>query len=309
MTETRSRPAARTSSGWPAYFGLFLVCAFAALAGPAVAGVAEISVPASPAGTSAPPSPLGQLAGMLAAVALEAGAVFFSLRKRTERGPAFAALLFVAHFGAKTFMSQIESAIFLPHILPDGLLPKLFLSGAVESAIVAVLGSLVLGAFGKAPAAVRADGDRSVADLPFRILALRFAACAVLYYALYFSFGFVAYLSPDLQAYYAPLGLEKHMAWMPFFQIMRGILWTGLAVLASDLSGLPRRLRAVASGLWLALLMNSVLLVPGNPIMPDAVRLVHFVETASSNFLFGFLASLALSAPRLLPARKAPARG
>jgi hypothetical protein len=34
--------------------------------------------------------------------------------------------------------------------------------------------------------------------------------------------------------------------------------------------------------------MNSQMLIP-NPFMPAEVRMAHFLETASSNFLFGWL--------------------
>jgi hypothetical protein len=36
------------------------------------------------------------------------------------------------------------------------------------------------------------------------------------------------------------------------------------------------------------LVMNAQLLLP-NPYMPEAVRMAHLMETASSNFIFGFL--------------------
>jgi hypothetical protein len=39
--------------------------------------------------------------------------------------------------------------------------------------------------------------------------------------------------------------------------------------------------------------MTSQLLLP-NPLMPDEVRMVHLVETATSNFLFGWLVVLIL---------------
>ncbi|HEX5834694.1 MAG TPA: hypothetical protein VFY34_12605, partial [Pyrinomonadaceae bacterium] len=50
------------------------------------------------------------------------------------------------------------------------------------------------------------------------------------------------------------------------------------------------------SGLAVALLfavMTSQLLLP-NPLMPAEVRMVHLVETATSNFLFGWLVVLIL---------------
>jgi hypothetical protein len=45
---------------------------------------------------------------------------------------------------------------------------------------------------------------------------------------------------------------------------------------------------AVAVGLLFSLVMNSSHLMP-NPYMPPAVRLGHFIETASSNFFWGML--------------------
>ena len=44
----------------------------------------------------------------------------------------------------------------------------------------------------------------------------------------------------------------------------------------------------LAVALLFAVLMNSQLLIP-NPLMPREVRMVHLQETASSNFLFGWL--------------------
>jgi hypothetical protein len=52
-----------------------------------------------------------------------------------------------------------------------------------------------------------------------------------------------------------------------------------------------------AVALLFAVVMNSQLLLP-NPLMPLDVRMVHLVETASSNFLFGWLIVLVLGGPR-----------
>jgi len=45
---------------------------------------------------------------------------------------------------------------------------------------------------------------------------------------------------------------------------------------------------ALAIGLLFAVLMNAQLLLP-NPYMPEAVRMTHLIETASSNLIFGLL--------------------
>ena len=50
---------------------------------------------------------------------------------------------------------------------------------------------------------------------------------------------------------------------------------------------------AFAVALLFAVVMNSQLLLP-NPLMPREVRLVHLLETASSNFLFAWLVVLVL---------------
>ena len=59
--------------------------------------------------------------------------------------------------------------------------------------------------------------------------------------------------------------------------------------------------RAWESGLMVGLLFamgSSPLLLP-NPFMPEAVARVHLVETATSNFLFGWLVGWLLALPRI----------
>ena len=63
---------------------------------------------------------------------------------------------------------------------------------------------------------------------------------------------------------------------------------------------------ALIAGLLLALPMNIGHVIP-NPIMPDpSVRLSHFIETATSNFIFGMVITyLVLWRPRLAHAPEA----
>jgi hypothetical protein len=44
----------------------------------------------------------------------------------------------------------------------------------------------------------------------------------------------------------------------------------------------------LATALLFAVVMNAQLLLP-NPYMPEAVRVAHLVETATSNFIFGWV--------------------
>ena len=71
-------------------------------------------------------------------------------------------------------------------------------------------------------------------------------------------------------------------------QFVRGLLWVALAVLVIRMMGGRRWEPALA----LALLFSvpSLYLLFPNPLMPDAVRLVHLVETLPYQLLFGAFA-------------------
>ncbi|HSD47587.1 MAG TPA: hypothetical protein VLB87_13255 [Pyrinomonadaceae bacterium] len=77
-----------------------------------------------------------------------------------------------------------------------------------------------------------------------------------------------------------------------FVVVSGALLWAALAVpIISLMKG-----RWWEAGLAVALLFAVVtaqLLIP-NPLMPAEVRMTHLVETASSNFLFGWLVVLIL---------------
>jgi hypothetical protein len=86
-------------------------------------------------------------------------------------------------------------------------------------------------------------------------------------------------------------------------QALRAVLWAALAVPVIKMT----KGKWWEAGLAVALLfavMTSQLLLP-NPLMPAEVRMAHLVETATSNFLFGWLVVLILrSRLRKLPVDK-----
>jgi hypothetical protein len=199
-----------------------------------------------------------------------------------------AALAFVL-YGVMTFMPQIESAVFLTR-LPAGMLPRLFLMGALVAVPFSVLAVVILGK-GRSGPADAAQNPRLV--MPFREWAWKLAALAALYVVLYFTFGyFIAWRDPVVRAYYRGTdegdffthfrSVVRDTPWLVPFQILRGLLWVGFA--------LP------------VVRMNSQLLLP-NPFMPEPVRMTHLIETASSNFLFGAVVGW------LLTVRREPATG
>lgn len=73
------------------------------------------------------------------------------------------------------------------------------------------------------------------------------------------------------------------------FQIFRSRLWVLFTLPAIRFMQSKPWIGAILLGLLLALPMNIAHAIP-NPIMPDpSVRLSHFIETVTSNFLFWLL--------------------
>ena len=207
----------------------------------------------------------------------------------------FIATVFFVFYGVMTFMSQIESLVF--HILPPGMLPRLILMGVLITAPFSPLAVIILGKRKAEPATVNEPNSRLL--MPANEWAWKLAVIAIAYVILYSTFGdFVAWKNPAVQAYYG--GIDEgnffaHMKtvftsalWLIPFQALRGILWALLALPVIRMMKGRWQETAFAVGLLFAVLMNSQLLLP-TPLMPEAVRMTHLIETASSNFIFGYL--------------------
>jgi hypothetical protein len=205
------------------------------------------------------------------------------------------ATVFLVFYGVMTFMSQIESAVFVTR-LPSGMLPRLFLMGALIAAPFSVLAVLILG---KRKADIANTEPNSRLVMPTREWAWKLTVIAIAYLILYFTFGyFIAWQNPVVREYYG--GIDEgsffaHMStvlantfWLIPFQILRAILWVAIALPVIRMMKGQWQETALALGLLFAVLMNAQLLLP-NPYMPEAVRMTHLIETASSNFIFGWL--------------------
>jgi hypothetical protein len=125
----------------------------------------------------------------------------------------------------------------------------------------------------------------------------------VAYVFLYFTFGyFIAWKNPAVRAYYGGgelSGFITHITTLlrsePMLFLLQGaraLLWTAIALPVIKMMKGEWWERGLAVGLLFAV-MTSQLLLP-NPLMPSEVRMVHLVETASSNFLFGWVVVLIL---------------
>jgi hypothetical protein len=82
--------------------------------------------------------------------------------------------------------------------------------------------------------------------------------------------------------------------WLFPLQALRALLWVALAVPVIRMMKGKWWKAGLAVAFLFGVVMNAQLLLP-NPLMPKDVRMAHLLETASSNFLFGWLVVLILT--------------
>jgi hypothetical protein len=203
--------------------------------------------------------------------------------------------MFLISYGTITIMSQIETAVFVTR-LPAGILPRIILMGGIVTGLFSPLAVLILGKR-KPDAASNETNSRLV--MPASEWIWKAGLIAIAYLVLYFGFGyFIAWQNPAVREYYGGTdsgsfvnqmrSMMLDTPWLPFFQILRAMMWMALALPVIRMMKGQWWEAGLAVALLFAIVMNSQLLLP-NPFMPGAVRMAHLVETASSNFLFGWL--------------------
>lgn len=209
--------------------------------------------------------------------------------------------IFILFFGITTVMPQIETAFFVTH-LPSGILPRIFLAGAIIAALFSPLAVLILG---KRKDHKPDSNGNSRLNMPIGTWVWKESLIVVVYLIIYLTFGyFIAWQNAAVRAYYGGsdpgsflaqlINLPRDTPWLLPLQVVRAMLWTALAVVVIRMLRGRWWEAGLAVALLFAVLMNSQLLIP-NPFMPQEVRKVHLLETASSNFLFGFLLVWVLS--------------
>ena len=235
------------------------------------------------------------LMALLAVCFLDTIVLAYIILRSRWAGWRLIATVFFVFYGVMTFISQIELVVF--HILPPGVLPRLFLMGILVAAPFSLLAVIILGK-GKADTATSNEPNSRLL-MPAKEWAWKLAVIALAYMILYSTFGyFVAWKNPAMQAYYG--GIDEgsffaHMKvvfttapWLEPFQALRAMLWALLALPVIRMMKGRWQETAIAVGLLFSVLMNSQLLLP-TPLMPEAVRMTHLIETASYNFIFGYL--------------------
>jgi hypothetical protein len=208
--------------------------------------------------------------------------------------------VFIVFYGVNTVMPHIETAYFITR-LPPGMVPRLFVAGIIIGAVFAPLAVLILGK-------AKRETDVTIGDsrlkMPPGTWVVKLALIVIVYVVIYFAFGyFIAWQNAALRAYYGGSDPGSFIAQIRsvlrddpllfLLQAARALLWVALAL------PVIKMMKGAwwESGLAVALLfavVNSQLLLP-NPLMPAEVRMAHLLETATSNFLFGWLVVLIIN--------------
>jgi hypothetical protein len=266
-------------------------CCFAVVSGALLSTTSEQSVPAEAGATLL----------ILLIISLINAAVwtYVILRSRWTGWKLVLAVFFV-FFGVSTVMSQIETAYFVRG-LPPGMLPRLFLAGLIIAAVFAPLAVLILGK-------AKSQANRTSGQIPLRMPAgkwiVKLSLIVVAYIFLYFTFGyFIAWRNEAVRTYYGgsdPGTIIAHVSnllrkepLLFLLQVVRALLWTALAIPVIKMTKGKWWESGLAVALLFSVFMNSLLLLP-NPLMPPEVRMAHLLETASSNFIFGWLVVMIL---------------
>ena len=128
---------------------------------------------------------------------------------------------------------------------------------------------------------------------------LKLAALSLVIYPLLFFLAgyYIAFRNPEVLAFYNAVDYGNFIAQMSAtfaadpklypFEVMRALMWVALAAPIIRWTRGSAWEAGLIVALLFSLLMNDVHLYP-NPLMPRSVSTTHFIETASSNFIWGF---------------------
>lgn len=271
---------------------LYFVC-FSVISGALLSGAAPQPGPEEVGST---------LVALLAISFLNAAVLAFIILRSRWTGWKLMVSLFLVSFGVNTFMPQIETAVFVTR-LPPGMLPRLFIAGAIVAAIFTPLAVLI---FGKARSRMNEAYAPPLPNMSASVWIAKLCFIAVAYVIIYFTFGyFIAWQSAAVRTYYGGGDTGSFIAQITnelyarpslfLLQLARGLLWAALALPVIQMMKGKWWEAGLAVALLFGVVMSSQLLLP-NPLMPPAVRMAHLVETSTSNFVFGWLVVLTLYA-------------
>lgn len=255
------------------------------VAAPFAALAAGVQPPAFEPGTAGAGNPTVLLAWSALSSAVIAAVLVGLAARSTATGWTRAAGLVFVGFGIGPFAGLIEAFFF--HVTDGPTTLRLLLMALISTGAAGALTAWLT----PPPADAAAVPVRS-----WFPTARGLAIVAPLYTATYFAAGTLIY--PFIESFYATRSLPPTATIAVVQLFVRGPFFAVvLAWIAATTRG-SRLTRALWAGAALALLGGVAPLLMPNPYMPDVVRYAHFVETTSSNLLFGALAAWILQAGR-----------
>ncbi len=239
----------------------------------------------------------GVLLGMAAVCLINTAVIMYLILRSRWQGIKLVVFVALVHYTVQFFMGGVEAIFFRSSLkIPLKLVYAQLASGAVFAILFALIAVLILG---RMRAAKEEPNLRLI--MPKGEFILKFLILSIIVYPLlYFLFGyFVAWQFPAVREFYsgstvlAPFFpfIRTQLATnssLVFWQMARGAVWVLAALPVIRMMKGKARETAVTLGLIFALVMNSQH-IPPNPYLPGMVRLAHFIETASSNFLWAML--------------------
>jgi len=235
------------------------------------------------------------MAIVLFVMLLQTVALAYPVMRSKWSGWKLALGVFLLYFGTVTFLSQIESLVYLGGKMPSGMIQGLFAMGFFTAAVFSPVVVLVLGKWKAGAADSEISGHREPTSAGE--WAWKTAVGGFVFLSLYYLFGyFVAWKNPLLRDFYGGTdpgsffaqmsSIVESTPWMLPFQYLRSLLWVALAVLMIRM--MKGSWWQVAFAVSLLFTVPAIYLLFPNPMMPDAVRMAHLVETAPYQFLFGW---------------------
>jgi len=232
--------------------------------------------------------PTGAVVALLIVCALETIVLSYLIIRSRWTGWRLVVTIFLVFYGVKTFLSQIETVVFLQYlvdIVPVEMIPKLFMQGAIIAALFSPLAVLI---HGRMKGAEKSQEPNRRLVMPWTEWVWKLVLIAVIYMFIYFSFGMFVFMplaGEAFQEYYVGLQLP---AWIFPFQMLRAMIFVALALPVIRMMKGRWWEAGLAVALLFSVLMSAQLLVAGE-FMPEAIRMAHLVEVSSSNFLFGWI--------------------
>ncbi len=232
---------------------------------------------------------------LLLTCALNTFVVLYFIYNSQCKGWKMVGIIFLITFGLQYFMSQIETLWFNESLnFPIKGVMAIVSGGFIMNLLFSIKVTWFTGNFSplKESAGVKAKVNLVPMVKYFLLLSI------VVWPVIYFLAGYlIAWQFSEVRLFYSgTTEMDSFLSIMKanfasglyFFQILRGVLWILIALPAlSVIKGSLIR-KGVIIGLLFAVLSSSQLLI-SNPFMSDMVRLGHLVETAPSDFIWGFI--------------------